>query len=77
MVVQVALDRAAKLVGRLAYNRAVKEAVRDAQVWAFCTHMCQQICIEFDNEVSCSFPIDLMQRGVQTYHALRRASTRW
>ncbi len=29
---QVALDRAAKLVGRLAYNRAVKDAVRDAQV---------------------------------------------
>ena len=35
MVLQVALDRAAKLVGRLAYNRAVKEAVRDAQVCAF------------------------------------------
>ena len=28
----MALDRAAKLVGRLAYNRAVKDAVRDAQV---------------------------------------------
>ena len=38
-LVQVALDRAAKLVGRLAYNRAVKEAVRDTQVSASCTHL--------------------------------------
>ena len=35
----MALDRAAKLVGRLAYNRAVKEAVRDAQVSASYTHL--------------------------------------
>ena len=41
---QVALERAAKLVGRLAYNRAVKEAVRDAQVTAYALICAKQSC---------------------------------
>lgn len=49
--VQVALDRAAKLIGRLAYNRAVKDAVRDAQVPFSHIHPCLLFCFSCSRNV--------------------------
>lgn len=48
--VQVALDRAAKLIGRLAYNRAVKDAVRDAQVPFSHIHPCFALLFQLFTE---------------------------